>query len=388
MDGNNKINNENSKENGTPDYEKLTPWNFHEYPVRVNSIRYNQDFSLLTLGTSKGYKIFLASNLLPAHEDTLAIKNLDDISIAMVYFKSSLVFLLPSRYNENFTNSELIIFDDFHQKKIASFKDKTEELLNFSLSTNIILLVTISRITVIELNTFKIIDIIDNVNTMNKLFSFNFHDYVAYLKLDDKKNIFVKYYQNENHKIKSLVKKKFSSNFEFLQIISLSPCGNYLCIVSIFGNKIHIFDIKNDKLKYCMYLGGSILVIEKIFFSEKNSNYLFVLKKENKFNVYKLPLKTKTENECVCKKYDDNKISTENKKEGGFFGYFRRFSKNKDLWESHANGELDGQILFLDFDRNKNKDIIYINEGGEFIKYHFNKTHTGNILPYVKVQWM
>ena len=70
------------------------------------------------------------------------------------------------------------------------------------------------------------------------------------------------------------------------------------------------------------------------------------------------------------------------------FGYFRRFSKNKDLWESHANGELDGQILFLDFDRNKNKDIIYINEGGEFIKYHFNKTHTGNILPYVKVQWM
>ena len=128
MEGNNKINNENSKENGTPDYEKLTPWNFHEYPVRVNSIRYNQDFSLLTLGTSKGYKIFLASNLLPAHEDTLAIKNLDDISIAMVYFKSSLVFLLPSRYNENFTNSELIIFDDFYQKKIASFKDKTEEV--------------------------------------------------------------------------------------------------------------------------------------------------------------------------------------------------------------------------------------------------------------------
>ena len=137
-----------------------------------------------------------------------------------------------------------------------------------------------------------------------------------------------------------------------------------------------------------MYLGASILVIEKIFFSEKKPNYLFVLKNENKFNVYKLPIKSQKENECVCNKYDDSKIGSENKKEGGFFGYFRRLSKNKDIWESHANGELDGQILFLDFDRNKNKDIIYINQNGEFIKYHFNKTHNGNILPYVRVQWM
>ena len=124
MEEDNTINIPNSKENLSPDFDKLTPWNSSGYPVQVNSIRYNQDYSLLTLGTSKGYKIFLTSNLLQAHEDTEAVKNLDDISIAMVYFKSSLVFFLPSRYNEVFTNSELIIFDDFYQKKIASFKDK------------------------------------------------------------------------------------------------------------------------------------------------------------------------------------------------------------------------------------------------------------------------
>ena len=388
MEEDNTINIQNSKENLSPDFDKITPWNSSGYPVQVNSIRYNQDYSLLTLGTSKGYKIFLTSNLLQAHEDTEAVKNLDDISIAMVYFKSSLVFFLPSRYNEVFTNSELIIFDDFYQKKIASFKDKSEELINFFLSKNIVLMVTLSRIIVVELFTFKIIDIIDNVNTMNKLNSFNFYDYIAYIKLNDKKNIYLKYYQSENHKIKSLIKKKFSSKFDFLQIISLSSCGNYLCTVSIFGNKIHTYDTKNEKLKCCMYLGASILVIEKIFFSEKKPNYLFVLKNENKFNVYKLPMKSQKENECVCNKYDDSKIGSENKKEGGFFGYFRRLSKNKDIWESHANGELDGQILFLDFDRNKNKDIIYINQNGEFIKYHFNKTHNGNILPYVRVQWM
>ena len=388
MEDINEINIEDSKNKETPDFSKLTPWNSRAYPVQVNSIRYNQDFSLFTLGTSKGYKIFLTSNLLPAHEDNEVIKNLGDINIAMVYYKSSLVFFLPSRYNETFTNNELIIFDDFYQKKIASFKDKSEELIDFFLSKNIVLMVTLSRIIVVELYTFKIIDIIDNVNTMDKLISFNFYDCLAFLKLNDKKKIFMKYYHNENHKIKSVIKKKISSDFEFMQTLSLSPWGNYLCIVSIFGNKMHIYDTKNEKLKFCIYLGPTILVVEKIIFSKKKSNYLFMLKNENEFRIYKLPINDNKENKCVCNKYDDSKISTENKKEGGMFGYFRKFSKNKDIWDSHATGELTGQIEFVDFDRNKNKDIIYINKKGEFIRYHFKKTQSGNILPDFKVQWM
>ena len=61
-DGAREINTE--KDSEFLDLSKLTPWNSREYPVLVNSIRYNQDYSLLTLGTSKGYKIFLTSNLL------------------------------------------------------------------------------------------------------------------------------------------------------------------------------------------------------------------------------------------------------------------------------------------------------------------------------------
>ena len=370
------------------DLSKLTPWNSREYPVLVNSIRYNQDYSLLTLGTSKGYKIFLTSNLRKVHDDSEEINNLGDISIAMVYFKSSLVFFLPSRYNETFTNNELIIFDDFYQKKIATFKDKSEELINFFLSKNVVLMITLSRIIVVEIFTFKIIDIIDNVNSMNKLMSYNFFDHLAYVKLSDKKKVFVKYYQNDKHKIVSLIKKKFAINFEFMQILSLSSCGNYLCIVSIFGNKMHIYNTKDETLKFCIYLGATIQVLEKIFFSVKKSNYIFILKNENKFNIYKLPINEQKESECICDKYDDSNISTENKKEGGLFGFFRKFSKDKDIWESHANGELKGEIEFIDFDRDKNKDIIYINKNGELFKYHFDKKPSGNILPNLKFQWM
>ena len=176
----------NSQEN---ELNNLKPWNSQNYPVKINSIRYNQDFSLLTLGTSKGYKIFLTSNLKQANEETETVKNLGEISLAMAYYKSSLVFFLPSRYNQNFTNNEIIIFDDFYQTKFASFKDKSEEILNFFISKNILSFITLSKIIVIELKTFQVIDIIHNINSTNKLLSFNNFDFIAYTLLKNKKKV-------------------------------------------------------------------------------------------------------------------------------------------------------------------------------------------------------
>ena len=205
------------------DYTKLEPWNSRDFPLVVNSIRYNQDFSLLTLGTSKGYKIFLTSNLRPAHEPTEEVLKLGDISIAMAYYKSSLVFLLPTKNNKEFVNNEIIVFDDFYQTKFATFKDKTEEILNFFVSKNVIFLVTLSKIVVLEILTFKIIDIINNINSINQLLSFNFYNFIAYSELKDKNNVFIKYYQNEGHKITSLIKRKITFSFDYMQTFQLSP---------------------------------------------------------------------------------------------------------------------------------------------------------------------
>ena len=138
----NNINNEITQ----PDLTRLKPWNSKDYPIKVNSIRYNHDYSLLTLGTSKGYKIFFTSSFLSAREDTDEIQNLGDLSIAMVYFKWHFVFCLPSRYNKPYVSKELIIFDDQNQTKFASFKDKSEEIINFFLSRNIILIITLSKV--------------------------------------------------------------------------------------------------------------------------------------------------------------------------------------------------------------------------------------------------
>ena len=368
----------------------IKPWNSKENPITVNSIRYNQDFSLLTLGTSKGYRVFLTSNLKLCNEETEINNNFGNINVAMVYFNSSLIFLLPSKNNEKYSNKELIIFDDFYQTKLASFKDKTEEIYNFFLSKNVLYVITLTRIIIVELFSFKIIEIIENTVYNGKLLSFNYNDYIAFTFNNDKKNIYIQNYNNENYKVMSRMKRTIhSSTFDFIQIFELSPLGDLIGVVSVFGNKMHIYYTKTGKLKECIYLGPIIQTIEKMLFSEKKPNYIFLLKNNNYFYVYKLN-KVKNENpKCICDKYNDNDIfNNPQKDKAGILGFMRKSSKNKDIKDPHTFSEYEGRILFVDFDRNKHKDLIFINYNGQFIKYHFNKKRSGNISPSITIQWI
>ena len=381
--------------NNSNNLSKLKPWNSKESPVEINSIRYNQDYTILTLGTSKGYKIFLTEDMKVCQEETDVVKNLGDISIAMNYFKSSLVFFLPSKENKNFTNKEIIIFDDFYQTQIASFKEKNESILNFFLSKNVLYVVTLKNIAIVELFTFKVIDIIENINYSYKLLSFNFFDFIAYTKNDNKKIIYINNYLSENYKILSKAKYLINSPYDFIQTFQLSPSGDLLGLVSIYGNKIHIYNTLTGKLKECIFLGSSIQTMEKMTFSRKE-NYIFFQRNDSRFYVYKLG-KIQVENpKCVCDKHDDSKLMSSNEEEskrkgsGGFMGFLRNSFKGKDYRDPHIFGEYDGKLLFDDFDlnENKNKHLIMINHKGLLTEYHFNKKKsTGNVSPVVSVQW-
>ena len=67
----------------------------------------------LALGITKGYKIFLWETLKACQDKASVVKDLDDINITKSYYKSSLVFLLPTKDNKNFSDKEVIVFDDF-----------------------------------------------------------------------------------------------------------------------------------------------------------------------------------------------------------------------------------------------------------------------------------
>ena len=119
-------------------------------------------------------------------------------------------------------------------------------------------------------------------------------------------------------------------------------------------------------------------------------NFIFILKNDNKFYIYKLSKVKVDKPKCICSKYDDRYISASSNtetKNSGIFSFFRRPSRNKDIKDVHAFAEFEEEFKFLDFDRNKRKDIILIDNRGQLIKYHFNKNPSGNITPILKVQW-
>ena len=99
------------------DYSKISPWNTGEFPVKVNNIRFNQDNTLLTLATSRGYKIFSAKTLRKVQEETELVRDLGDLKIVMTYYETSIVFFTGKKNNKKITQKELIIFNDLPKNK-------------------------------------------------------------------------------------------------------------------------------------------------------------------------------------------------------------------------------------------------------------------------------
>ena len=61
---------------------------------------------------------------------------------------------------------------------------------------------------------------------------------------------------------------------------------------------------------------------------------------------------------------------------------------SKSVKEPHAFSDYNGRLLFADFDRNKHRDLIFINHEGKLIKYQFNKKKNGKMEPISMVQWI
>ena len=231
------------------DLNNIIPWNSKEFPVKINSIKYNQDNTLFVLATSRGYKIFSTKNMKQVHEETEKVRDLGDLELALTYYSSSLVFFIPSKYNNNFSEKELILFDDFRQKIIFKFKSKKEDITSFYIGKYAICLVLETQIIIIELLTLKIKYIISNIFCDEKLCSFNAYGFIAFTKNKEKYNAYIKILNIKNNRIISIRNKSLKPNFDYLQTLQLSPSGQLIALSSLFGNKIHIYYVENLILK-------------------------------------------------------------------------------------------------------------------------------------------
>lgn len=372
---------------------KFSPWNSSENSVTINSIRYNQDLSLLILGTSKGYKIFSSTTFKSVEEENEIICNFGDIHVAELYYSSKIVFLLPSIYNQKYLSNEIIVFDDYFQKNVGSVKIKSINIENFYVGQNIISLVTKEKIIILDIYSLKIINIIEEIAFNDKILSFNSHNILAYIKASDRKTFYIENFKSKNSKVESKKTIKITTNFDFIQVMKFSPKGEQIAALSIFGNKLHIYHTSSGKLKNCIFLGPKIQTLDKIFFSEKKPNYLLFLKNDKTFNIYKIgKAKDKEQNQkCICNIDSDqdlvDRLRELDQKNAGL-SKPRSLSKSKAIRDPHVYSDFKDRPLFADFDRNNHKDLLFIDINGKLFKYHFNKKRNGRIEPTLSVQWI
>ena len=376
------------------DLNNIVPWNSRDFPVKVNNIRYNQDNTLFTLATSRGYKIFSTKNLKQVYEETEKIRDLDDLEIVMTYYSTSLVFFIPTKNNKNFNKKELILFDDFGQKIVFRFKSKKEDINFFYVGKFAICIALETQLIIIELLTLKIVYIISNIFCDEKLCSFNSYGFIAFTKKNEKYNVYIKILNVKDNKIISLRNKVLKPNFEYLQSLHLSPSGQFIALCSLFGNKIHIYYVENLILKECLYLGDEINTIQKISFAAKGEFFILVQLNKKILKLFELSNIVEGQFKCKCYKYKNDEMIKEaiKKKENrnSWLNYFKNivyssFSNNiieeKEIDLSLVKVEVQQGILFSDFAENeylnkdinlKNKEIVIINGKGFYYKYLFN----------------
>ena len=362
--------------------------------MTINNIRYNQDNTLFTLATSRGYKIFSTNNLKQVHEETEKVRELGDLESVQTYYSSSLVFILPTKNNENYTKRELILFDDYFQKIIFKFQSKKENINFFYVGKYAICIALQTQMVIIELITLKIVYIITNIFSDEKLCSFNTYGFIAYTQKDEKYNVYLKILNIQNNKIVSIRNQILKPNFEYLQTMKLSPSGQFIALCSLFGNKIHIYYVENLILKECLYLGDEIYNIQKISFAARGEYFLLIQLNKKRMKLFELSNIIEGQFKCKCYNYKNEEMIKEvikkKENENGWFNYFKNMIylsyNNQPVEERKIDSgfvcvQSNEDIIFTDFVEsefiyNKKdldiKEIVIINGKGHYYKYLFN----------------
>ena len=370
------------------DFSKLKPWNSQEFPVKVNNIRFNQDYTLLTLATSRGYKIFSSETLRQVQEETELVRSFGNLNVVMTYFSSNIVYFTSKKNNPEITTKELVIFDDFSQKKISQFYSKEENIIDFYVSKNALFIALQNNLIVLEILSMKIINIIENIEVNNKLISYNNFDNISYIHQKTEKKVFIEFYYFKKHKIDRINKKCINISFDMVQLIKISPSGNFIAVVSLIGSKIHIYNNADSKLMECLLIGTKVYSIDKLSFLNRKENYILVNINNKKISIYKINKDILKQVKCICNKYtDDDIINGRIKLNNSFFDYFWE-NKNKYIKESHLTIDIPNLIIFSEFFFNLKKCFIIIDNKGYYYMYFFIKEETSTLLPYRFLKWI
>lgn len=300
------------------------PWNTYR-KVNINHMSYNQDFSLFVLATSRGYRVFDAKSFVSVCKVDDYHEVIGDLSLASTLFKSQLIYFVGNEDNITYTQSQLVIWDDIRKTKIGMLFLK-DSIINFYLTKNLLLILSGNKILIFENLSLKFITKFENLNMNEKLFSVSQNEIIAYNTIKKKNCVYVKQFFFDKFKINGIRTNEIDTGFKDIQAISLSKKGTQLVVASVFGNKLHIYDIDGEcNLRLCLFTGNQIVSVDNLCFSPKKEKYICYISESRKIQIF--PIKNNFENnfKCFCDQHNDEellgkKTKTENSK--SFFGLF------------------------------------------------------------------
>lgn len=139
---------------------------FRKTDYIINGMYLNENNTLISLATNKGYKIFESYNLKQVSEDDEIIELLGDLQIAIPFYESNLVFFVGSDSNLNFPSNQVVIWDDIKRKKIGIIMLK-EKVYALKVHREAIYVQVSNKILAFELKNLKFLFTLMDVNCLS-----------------------------------------------------------------------------------------------------------------------------------------------------------------------------------------------------------------------------
>jgi len=245
----------------------------NENPNDILYINYNQDGSLIVIGTENGFKII---NTLPFLD--ICYQDMGGgIGIIEILNSTNIFGLVGGGKNPKYPVNELIIWDQ--EKKVELSKIKTKKkILNIKLTENKIFVVNFDKIFVFDFNTLNLIDTLETKNPRGLISLCYKQDIVAYPDNIHEGTIIIKNYDTNKE-------EKLKAHKTPLSCIQLNQDGTMIGTSSLKGTLIRVYSVSEKNLIREVRRGAESANVNCISF-DISKKYLLVVSDRKTIHIF------------------------------------------------------------------------------------------------------
>ena len=272
----------------------------------VNKISFNQDYSLISIGTNCGYKIVQISPLL-IHEKNL----LGGISYCELSYRSNLLALVGGGKIPKFNPKKVVIYNDLEECVENEFKFSTP-VLNVKFKKTYIFIVCEKKIYVFNITTTQNVDAFDTIINKRGIIAINGREEITIMAFPIELEEDVPNKQKKGYVgVKNYKTKKYFTlpvHEEPISYMEMDYNGLLLATVNSKGNIIRIHNLLDKTLVFECNRGIGKAIVNYICF-DPEYNYIGITSNKGTIHLWKLDdiIEKEINNEGVNYKVKTNK---------------------------------------------------------------------------------